>query len=537
MSTVTEKLGSINLENEDFEHIVKTIEKICSTTDLYKKETDDVPEKIKKYGMTKAVKIVLDDLDSNWINTITLYIFDWYKNNVHFGACFFSPLSNIQDGKMNAVIGLPMLYPDYKNFEDIYKDKIKDINKKYDEIVDRFKKLLNISIPHELRHAFDYWSKKTEIYSLESDNTILKRFIEIYDNTSFQRVESIIAHLLKDADKEILKDDPNWKFPSDNIKNMIQRHNIVSISDYTNSTYGNEYLGFFQVNMYYLENLEINAFFESFISEIKRFYKSELFYFSVIDDIKKIMDCIDMEKYKLDDLSKYKKLYSQLKNFIRYASPEVYSRIMGLNAKIMAMLMMKFKYPKMSCNDPKYSIQMDKEIKSGQLLKEYLEYKIDYLRNKFSKLASIIYDFCQKAHDSNELFYMYVDITFDYQNKNKDTYRLKGTGIQLLKAYYILHGWLGDYNVSISYKDEPSIDNNKVITYILLRKIINDYKPQERNYFYKLSDSYRNLWNKNIETIKKRLNNIKVNSDNFQKLLELFFKQMKVEYEKIDKFS
>jgi hypothetical protein len=95
MSTLTEKLGSINLENEDFEHIVKTIEKICSATDLYKKETDDVPEKIKKYGMTKAVKIVLDDLDSNWINTITLYIFDWYKNNVHFGACFFSPLSNI----------------------------------------------------------------------------------------------------------------------------------------------------------------------------------------------------------------------------------------------------------------------------------------------------------------------------------------------------------------------------------------------------------------------------------------------------------
>ena len=115
MSNITEKLGATSLENKEFEQISKKIEEICSQKDLSQKETDVIPQKIKEYGLPKAVKVVIDDFDIKWINTITLYIFDKIKYETGSRGCFLPPLSSIQNHKINAVVVLPMVYPDYDN--------------------------------------------------------------------------------------------------------------------------------------------------------------------------------------------------------------------------------------------------------------------------------------------------------------------------------------------------------------------------------------------------------------------------------------
>lgn len=211
---------------------------------------------------------------------------------------------------------------------------------------------------------------------------------------------------------------------------------------------------------------------------------------------------------------------------------------MEVNAKAIAHLMMKFKYPKFKKTDPKFKEAMNEEIKKGTLLKEYMESKVEVIRKKLQRVVSIVYDFCQKF--KKEEYYMIVKV-WTVEHGETDYIKhffLKGNAIQLMETYYILDYWIDEY-AGVTYSsprdfeeqlNKMSYDKSKLNERTITYNLYNDLKRvYTNNNISKLHD-----FDEKAGRIKKRMKSINVSRDNLTKLLELYFKHMKVDFKVLD---
>ena len=280
--------------------------------------------------------------------------------------------------------------------------------------------------------------------------------------------------------------------------------------------------------MYYLETDEINAFFESITENIKKIYKNEPYVFSNFDQVKKHLPEGKILYIDIEFLQKYITLWRETKKFINEATLEDYSNIMAANSKVFAFLMMKFKYPNFKKTDPKFNAAMDREIQKGTLFKEYMESKAAYMKKKLQNLVSIVYDFCQRFR--KEEYQMLVEVRMN-ENDYTRKFRLKANPVLLMQTYHILEYWIRKHATAyLMTPDEldskHSESDFRTITNKLYSDIIRAYTYENRNILYELDEK--------AERFRMRINTLRVSNDNLGRLLELYFKHMKVDYDTLD---